>query len=44
MEIRSRGRAEKKTKQKTIYNKQQNTIDKFDMQDYQAVTCMQLTK
>ena len=42
MEIRSRGRAEKK--QKTIYNKQQNTIDKFDMQDYQAVTCMQLTK
>ena len=26
-----------KNKQKTIYNKHQNTID---MQDYQAVTCV----
>jgi len=32
---------EKTNKQKTIYTKHQNTID---MQDYQAVTCVQLTK
>jgi len=33
---------EKKNKQtKTIYNKHQNTID---VQDNQAVTCVQLTK